>query len=930
MTGFCLPHPIVGREAELAVVGDFLADASVGPAVLVVTGAAGIGKTTLWTACVEQARDQGVRVLACRPGAAEVRLSYAGLTDLWEGVDEQVWGPLAAPQREALGVALLRAEQLCEAPDPRAVAVGALSVLEHLAANQPVLVSVDDHQWLDAPTAELLRFVTRRLSARVGVLVAVREPAPAPADLRGRDAPELRRLRLGPLGTSDIRRLVLERTGRSLARPVLSQLEAVAAGNPFYALELSRAAGDTSTAPALPESLAGLVQERLGGLAPEVLRSLLVAASAADPSIEVIGRVLAAGGEVGRGTDALVAAETEGIVVLERGRVRFTHPLLARGVYAAASAQDRRRMHRVLGAVVDGIEERARHLALAALGPEPEVVEALDCAGAAAAARGAPAAGAELLELAIALGADAGERRIAAAGYHCHAGDLERARALVEDTVPDLGPGPTRARALALLGMIHYNAYRLADAAVALEQAVIEAGDEGDVQILVELDMAFVLTNLGRIPDALPFARAAADHAAECGDDGSLAQALAALVMAGFVSGQGIDETRLVLALELEDPGRRGRIHNQPTTIAGLCFLFAGRHDEARRALSAVRQGCLERGEESDVPLLTFWMVLLECWAGNVAAAQAAANDVLERATMLASPVQQAMGLAAQAAVAALAGRADDTRRFATESLAMFEAAGLKSWAMWPLAALCALDVAAGQYGTVAATAGPVAVMVLESMGLAEPTVVPLIPDVAEALIAEGRLEDAEPLVAVLEERGRVLDRPWAIGVGARGRALLASAQGRPGAAMEAIERSLEAFDRVAHPLDRARTLLVKGQLHRRAREKLLARRYLEEALAGFETIGSQLWVARARDELGRVNIRPAAPSGLTATEQRVAELAAQGLTNRQIAAAAFVTPKTVEANLVRVYRKLGITSRAELGSRMAARQADGAGSAHP
>jgi len=910
------PSSIVGRAEEISVLERFADDLGRGPHAVVLTGAAGIGKTTLWAAGIAAASRRGFRVLSCRPAAAEVRLGYAGLTDLLAGVDEKLFDALPAPQRSALESALLLVSPESP-PDARAVAVGFLSALEQLATETPVLVAIDDWQWLDESSAAVVRFAARRLVGRIGLLVSYRDTEEADIGLHLPDPDRLRRIEVGPLGLTSLHQLLRNRTGRSYPRPVMVYLSEAAAGNPFFALELSRVVGAAGVGvSAFPRSLSQLVSDRIGGLGQDVREAVLVVAALSDPRVDVVLRVLEEGQEGRYGREALKGAEEEGILEIRSGRIRFTHPLLANGVYAAASAEQKRSTHRRLAEVVLG-EERARHLALAVLGPDRDAVTALDQASVVAVARGAPAAGAELLEMAIDLGAEDPVRRVRAADCHCQAGNLARAQALAEDAIAVLPAGPQRAEGLAMLGMIHYKSYNLPDAAVLLQQAAVEAAGAVGLLIGVELDLAFVLTNLGRVPEAQPYARSAVLHAEQHGDDGAVAQALGALVMAGLVAGEGVDGYTLDRALRLEDHTRRGKPHNQPTTIAGLCYLFTGRFEEARRALRAARNGCVERGEESDVPLLTFWTVLLECWSGDLVAAQAAANDVSERASMLGSPVQQAMGLAAQACVGALGGD-PETPRFAHESLAMFETAGLQSWATWPLAALCAFDVSMENYAPIAASAGPMAVMLLESMGLGEPTVVPLLPDVAEALIALGRFEEAEPLVTLLETRGRDLDRAWALAVGARSRALLCAAQGDVTAAADAADRSLMEFDRLDTPLDKGRTLLVKGQLHRRAKEKLLARDALTQALLIFDQVGSRHWAARARDELGRVNIRPSAPGELTTTERKVADLAARGMTNKQIAAAAFISAKTVETNLARVYRKLRITSRAELGARMA------------
>jgi DNA-binding CsgD family transcriptional regulator len=184
-------------------------------------------------------------------------------------------------------------------------------------------------------------------------------------------------------------------------------------------------------------------------------------------------------------------------------------------------------------------------------------------------------------------------------------------------------------------------------------------------------------------------------------------------------------------------------------------------------------------------------------------------------------------------------------------------------------------------------------------------------------MIQVGRLADAEPLVAALERNGHRLDRPWMLAVGARCRAMLLAAQGDIEGASAAAATAISEHARLSMPFERARTQLVAGQLYRRQRQRKAAAEILQEALAAFEEMGVPLWADRTRDELTRAHAARVDGIDLTPSEQRVAELAASGMTNRGVAAALFLSPKTVEANLARIYRKLGIRSRAELGQRM-------------
>ena len=240
----------------------------------------------------------------------------------------------------------------------------------------------------------------------------------------------------------------------------------------------------------------------------------------------------------------------------------------------------------------------------------------------------------------------------------------------------------------------------------------------------------------------------------------------------------------------------------------------------------------------------------------------------------------------------------------------------------WPLMTLGFLALSERDYETAAATVGPAAAMAAAT-AMPEPATGGwlLYGDAAEALVALGRSEEAEAIVAWLEERGAALDRTWAIAVGARCRGLLLAAQGDVARAEQALERALAAHERLPMPIERARSLLVLGRIRRRRRKRLAAKAALEEALAIFEAVGSPLWADQASEEIAGLGLRPRSSDTLTAAEERVARLAATGLTNQEVSASLLVSPKTVEAHLARAYRKLGIHSRAELGAHMAQHQ---------
>jgi len=315
---------------------------------------------------------------------------------------------------------------------------------------------------------------------------------------------------------------------------------------------------------------------------------------------------------------------------------------------------------------------------------------------------------------------------------------------------------------------------------------------------------------------------------------------------------------------------------------------------------------------------ILLWLSWLEMRSGNFPEAATLAEQADSFAVLTGSEAMHGVVIAHRALVHAHRGEAAEMQGACAEAAALFERLGDIWISVWTAASVALLELSRGQADAAWEACEPLTVP-LEQQGIAEPVPAFFLPDALEALIALGQLERAEALIDSLEGRGRELDRAWALATGARCRGLLLAARGDVTGAADAVERAVVEHERLEMPFELARTLLVKGVVERRARRRARAKRSFERALEIFDRLGAKLWAERAQRELARVGLRRASGYELTAAERRVAELAAQGFTNRQVAAALFISPKTVEANLTRVYRKLGIASRAELGARMAA-----------
>lgn len=888
---------------------------------MVAEGEPGIGKTTLCLSAIELAQERGFLVLSARPAEAESVLAYASLADLLSGVGSSVLTDLPTPQRLAIDRVLLRAEAEDLSTDQRAVGAGFVSVVELLAETAPVLVAIDDLQWLDPSSRNVISFTARRLSARVGVFGTVRtdpdERGSAASWLQLPQPDGVQRVQIRPLSLGGLNAVITQRLGHSLSRPAIVRIQEVSGGNPFYALELARAMdGDVRSADMpLPMTLTELVRARIGSLDESVCDVLLAMACLAAPTVELVSR--ATGMPVEDVVAQLEDIEGKGIVGIDGHRLRFAHPLLAKGFYTDVTPARRRSMHRRLAAIVDEPELKARHLAMAATHGDELTLISLDEAADMARSRGAPAAAAELLDLAIDLGGGNPERRILSAAHHFDAGEPTHARVLLQDTIERLDPGPRRAEALTLLALVASLNDSFDEAADLLERALDDVGDELAQRVAILVSLSFASVNAGRMDSAVERIEEAVAKASELGAPHALSQALGMRVMLQFMRGDGLDERSLHRAVELEDHDADVSSAFSPRVQQALLLAWIGALDRANEEILAIRRRCIETGEEAELSFIDFHSVLIHLWRGSMAEATLIAEDTVERAFQLNGDLPLSVALTVRAAVAAYAGEEESVRRDVAEAMAASERCGSRRLGEWPVTMLGFLDVSLGNYEAAIKTLKPLMGMLEAVPDSTEVINASYVPDAAEALIQLGRSAEAEPLISALERNGQRLDRAWMKAVGARCRAMLLAAQGDIQAANRAVELALTEYERLPMPFERARTQLLAGQLQRRQRQKDQAATTLREALKTFEDLNTRLWADRARAELARADVGTRRMSSLSPSEQRVAELAASGMTNRDVAAALFISPKTVESNLARIYRKLGIHSRAELGRHM-------------
>lgn len=922
---------MIGRTAELEAVERFLGDLEQAPGALLLEGSPGIGKTTVWRRVLERARARGMVVLACRPVEAEVKQSFASLADLLEPVVDDVLPDLPEPQREALAVALLRAGAAGTAPSPRAVAAAVLSTLRELAAGTPVVLAIDDLHWLDRASADALAFAVRRVGAhRIGVAAALRSEVverPDPLALDDAFAGRVTRVRVGPLSLSALHHVIRLHLAHVFTRPTLRRIADTSGGNPFFALELGRALLDAgaSLAPGeplpVPDGMTSLVLHRLERLPVRVRRALLFVAAASSPTLTLLRRALGS-----RDADAALGrALPARLLDVAGASLRSAHPLIATTVYASAAPEERRDVHRKLAAIVDSPEERARHLALATQDPDEAVARALDGAAELARRRGATDVAAELQEQAVGLTPPGDReavrrRQTAAAELFFHAGERARARTLLDGVLAQEIAVSIRVRALHLLGKIHGQEDGFV-AAIPHFEAALRLGPEPSVKVAIEMDLVLAIFSTGDLPRAAGIAREALVEAERLGDASLIAEALAVSVTGDAAVGRGVDWTSVERALALEDRSRAVQTILRPTALAGQLAALEGRFGWTCTAYRELCRWATERGEESELPFLLVGLARAECWRGNFATAIADADEAVLICTQTANESMHAVALAHRAAARALLGDVAGARADLALSKPLGERTGYVQATMWSLATETELELSRGDAAAAARACAPLVALV-EATGVAEPFVVHFVPDAVEALIGVGELDRAEALLDPFTTRASELGRRWALAGATRSRALLAAARGALDEAAATAEDAVERWGEQEIPCDLGRALLVLGRVRRRRGERRAARDALARARDVFAARGARLWVERASEELGRIPIRRAASPDLTATEARVAALAARGRTNREVAQALFMSPKTVQANLTRIYAKLGIRTRAELGARFAERAA--------
>ncbi|HEX9349951.1 MAG TPA: LuxR C-terminal-related transcriptional regulator [Gaiellaceae bacterium] len=790
-------------------------------------------------------------------------------------------------------------------------------MLHALARREPVLLAVDDVQWLDPQSQAVVSFAARRLGeGPIGVLTTQRGDGRDPLDLRRALDERVEEIELGALSVGALHQLVRSRLDVRIPRPALARVHSASGGNPMFALEFARSVtgrGGPQFGPLpMPASLDELVRERVAGYPPELRPLLALVAAVERPTPSLLAAI-----DAGAGALLDEASELGAVTLGDDGVIRFPPPLLASAVYAALPAGQRRALHARVAAVSHDLEERARHLALAAAGPDADVAALLDKAAARARARGAPAAAAEFAQQAVRLTppaqvADRDDRGLAVVGYLADSGRTTDASAYLDEALARGIAGPRRARALLLRITVDHDLEIIGPAA---EEALEYVGEDLALRARALLVLSSYQLYREDVVASEQSARQALAAAEEIEDPALLATALAVVASRADQAGRPEPALRQRSVALADD---HGTLPYWPTPRgnAGRALLRDGDLDGAREMLAAELDAMLRRGMEPERWRIVVDLADLECRAGNWQLAEQHLEDAWEVAVDGDDLYAKSFTLLSKARLAALRGRVDESRRL------LSEAAAHGDRMHWPYFAAVNrwvrgfLELSRGE--------PPRACEALEDIPrtLPQPSrrnreVMPAVADAVEALVALGRLEEAEELLAALVAEAKAGHR-WAGSAVLRSRALLQLARGETERALGVADESAGEFQTSGFPLDRARALLIAGDALRRLGERRRAAEKLEAAKAVFVELGAQLWVERAEKELRRASPRPRRDRELTSAERRVAALVAAGRTNREVAAQLFTTVATVEAHLTRIYRKVGMRSRTELARRVA------------
>jgi DNA-binding CsgD family transcriptional regulator len=913
VTGLPGQH-VLGRQREREVLGRLLDDARAGRgSVLVLYGEPGMGKTALLDLAVELAGN--CKVVRTAGVEGETELPYAALQQLSGpifGLSER----LPDPQREALSVAF--GLSAGHAPNPLLVGLAVLGLLVEAANDQPLLCVVDDAQWLDRASARALAFIARRLLAdRIALLFAARERSEAFGGF-----PEVQ---IGPLGRRDARALLESVLPTRVDDRVLERIVTETNGNPLALLELPRGMNPSELAggfglPAaapLSDQIEEHFMRRAANVPPDARRLLLLAA--ADPTGD-LALVSRAAERLGIPESAARALESDGVLDLRTGVV-FRHPLARSAVYRAAAADERSEVHRALADATDpetDPDRRAWHRAQATSMPDEDVAAELERSAARAQARGGFAAAAAFLERSSVLTVDRARRagrELAAAQAKYEAGAFDEAVTLAANAEGGQLEGVQRAELDLLRARISFAEERGNEAPRLLLTAAKDF-EPFDARRAREIYLEALSAALfaGRLAGAWGAREVAA--AAQALPEPPMPPAASDLLLDGLA--RMITEGPATGTPAVREALRAfGSADNQADEeqrwwrwlagrAAGFIWDYEAWDSLTKRQIGAAR----EAGALAELPFALSTRVGVCLFGGDVAAASSLNEESNGLAEATGSQIVPPYGILT---VAAFRGREVELRRSVETTTEEFirhgEGIGL-TLSLWATALLCN---GLARYAD-AFEAAEQASEDPRELWFANFALIELI----EAASRTGREDRATSALQILSESTSASGTPWALGVEARSRALLAHGEGAEKLYREAIDR----LEPTRLPVDLARARLLYGEWLRRDRRRIDARQQLRIAYDFFSDAGMEAFAERARIELRATGDQarertPDALDQLTPQEAQISRLVAEGHTNREIAAQLFISPSTVEYHLSKAFRKLDVKSRTQLARRI-------------
>jgi DNA-binding CsgD family transcriptional regulator len=885
---------VIGREAERARIDALLEAGRRGrTGGLVVSGEPGIGKTALLEDAV--ARAAGMRVLRLTAVESESTLPFAGLHALLRPLVELL-PRLEEPQEQALRIAL--ALTTGDQPDVLAVNAGTLGLLAEAAAERPVLVAIDDAQWLDAPSADALVFAARRLEGEELVfVVAIRADESSAFDRA------FERLELGPLARGDAQAL-LSRRREPVPPSGVERLLELAEGNPLALLELPAGlAEDTPDEVTAPDRVRKAFAARLDTLPAESRRALALAAAEPDPAaVRIAAETLELGGA------ALAPAEAAGLVRLDADGVVFRHPLVRSLAYSAVDPALRRDAHRALAEALRDDADRDRrawHLAAAATEPDEELARLLEETADRAEARGGHAAAARALERAARLSRDraAIARRLTrSARLAFWAGDADRALRAAEEAA-EVAPDQ-QARTNALLEIVSVREAQTSSHSDPILDALAHieglAADESVRVLLLVINQRSAALDARGAVDLVPRIVDSARQADSWWKPRGLTVAACAHLAAGDPAG-----FERFLAEAADD---EGAVANH-----ALDLVWAERYDLARRTLETTLREARLSGNRMRIIWNQMCFAHLELRVGRLGAATTAAAEAITLADAHGMRNWAGIGRSALAGVHAWRGDTDACRTVADEALAAARESYVLPDELAAHGALGLLAVGLGRYEEAVDELAPLHRLWAGSTHI-EPSSAAFVPDLVEAHAHLGEVEEARRVLESFSGPAERTRRQWALAAVARAEGILAGAN----AFAEAFERSLALLDSSPLTLDRARTQLSYGERLRRGGRRREARTHLRAAHEAFAAVDAVPWAERAAAELRATGatVGPRTPdrrAELTPQELQIADLVGEGKTNKEIASQLYLSPKTIEYHLANAYRKLGVHSRVEL-----------------